>query len=367
MRINSLTHAGGVNSIENFARSWQRAVAFHEITPTRGSFALAEDESQPDLRRRHAEERPSAQPRSLIRQQLEQQGRPEMAVHDSNDDVHPLTPNAASPSQVLSASPNKDIFSHASHLSSPFSTSFGGTYGSLSAHTNETTRDTATRLFLEQQASGIQEPDKDREPMLVKRVEEEDGTMTLQVVGQSTIYQTILNSTNVLIGVGLLSLPLGIKYAGWVVGLSFLCISAVVTGYTARLLGKCLTVDRNLITFSDLAYIAFGSKAQVLIGLLFTLELIAACVALFVLFADSLDLLIPGWGVLEFKIVCGVIMLPLSFVPLRFLGYTSSLGIISCLMSMVNQEKSFECADSFSCHSGSGRWNYQTRHSRLTS
>ena len=257
MRINSLTHAGGVNSIESFARSWQRAVAFHEITPTRGSFAIADDDGQPDLRRIHREERPSAQPKSLIRQQLEQQGRPEMAVHDSNEDLHPLSPNAASPGQLLSASPNRDIFSHASHLSSPLSASFGGMYGSLPAYGNETLRDTAARLFLEQQATGIQEPDKDREPMLVKRVEQEDGKMTLEVVGQSTIYQTILNSTNVLIGVGLLSLPLGIKYAGWIVGLLFLCISAVVTGYTARLLGKCLTVDRNLITFSDLAYIAY--------------------------------------------------------------------------------------------------------------
>ena len=338
MRINSFTQAGGVNSLENFARSWQRAVAFHEITPARGSFAIAEDESLPDLRRVHNEGRPIFQPRSLIRQQLEQEGRPrpEMTAHESGDDSRQLALNAVSPGQALSASPNRDIFSHASHLSSPFSSSYGGTYGSLSARSNDTTRDTAARLFLEQQATGAQEPDKDLEPMLVKRIEEEDGKMTIEVIGQSTIYQTILNSTNVLIGVGLLSLPLGIKYAGWVVGLAALTISAIVTGYTARLLGKCLTIDRNLITFSDLAYVAFGPKAQVLIGLLFTLELTAACVALFVLFADSLNLLIPGWGVLEFKFVCGIIMVPLSFVPLRLLGYTSSLGIVCCLMSTNN-------------------------------
>ena len=351
MRINSIAQAGGVNSLENFARSWQRAVAFHEITPTRGSFVIAEDDDPPDLRRLRDEERSPVQSKSLLRQQLEQEGRPEMAVHDSNDDVHRLTPHATSPGPHLSTSPSRDIFSHASHLSSPFSASFGGTYGSLSARTNETTRDTAARLFLEQQASGLQEPDKDREPLLMKRVEQEDGKMTLEVVGQSTIYQTILNSTNVLIGIGLLSLPLGMNYAGWLVGLAFLTLSAIATGYTARLLGKCLTIDRNMITFSDLAYVAFGPRAQILIGLLFTLELAAACVALFVLFADSLNLLIPGWGVLEFKILCGFIMIPLSFVPLRFLGYTSSLGIVCCLTSTNSHCQYCICADPNSCYS----------------
>lgn len=333
MRINSFTQAGGVNSLENFARSWQRAVAFHEFTPTRASFAITEDGSQPDIRRLRDAERSSVQPRSLLRQQLEHEGRREMAVHDSGEDVQQLPPDAASP-RSLSASPNRDTVFPASYRSSAFSASFGGTYGSLSAWTNETTRETASRLFMEQQTTGIQEPDKDVEPMLIRRVQQEDGKMVMEVVGQSTIYQTVLNSTNVLIGVGLLSLPLGIKYAGWLIGLLFLSVSAIVTGYTARLLGKCLTVDRNQITFSDLAYIAFGPRAQVFIGLLFTLELTAACVALFVLFADSLNILIPGWGLLEFKIVCGVIMIPLSFVPLRLLGYTSSLGIICCLLSM---------------------------------
>ncbi|KAI4151898.1 MAG: hypothetical protein LQ340_003218 [Diploschistes diacapsis] len=265
MRINSFTQAGGVNSLENFARSWQRAVAFHEFTPTRASFAITEDGSQPDIRRLRDAERSSVQPRSLLRQQLEHEGRREMAVHDSGEDVQQLPPDAASP-RSLSASPNRDTVFPASYRSSAFSASFGGTYGSLSAWTNETTRETASRLFMEQQTTGIQEPDKDVEPMLIRRVQQEDGKMVMEVVGQSTIYQTVLNSTNVLIGVGLLSLPLGIKYAGWLIGLLFLSVSAIVTGYTARLLGKCLTVDRNQITFSDLAYIAFGPRAQFLIN-----------------------------------------------------------------------------------------------------
>jgi vesicular inhibitory amino acid transporter len=133
-----------------------------------------------------------------------------------------------------------------------------------------------------------------------------------------------------LIGVGLLTLPLALKYSGWVIGMLFLAWSAVVTSYTAKLLAKCLDVDSSLITFADLAFVSFGNKARIAVSILFSLELLAACVALIVLFADSMDALISGWGVLTWKIVCGVILIPLSFLPLRLLSFTSILGVMSC-------------------------------------
>ena len=326
MRVNALAQYGGVNSIENFARSWQRAVGFHDITPVRASFAVADD-TQPDYQR--IEPVSSNEQRSLLRQQLAGSRQPSDNAVNDDDQISPSAMPVAS-----SSSPGRDSFVHASHIGSPFASSYGAAWGIGKA--SEAGRDTATRLFNEQQEAGTQDPDKDREPLLLKRVADDEGHIGIEVIGQSTVYQTILNSTNVLIGIGLLSLPLGIKYAGWVVGLTFLTLSAIVTAYTARLLGKCLEVDKNLITFSDIAYVAFGYRGQILIGVIFTLELLAACVALLVLFADSLNLLIPGWGILEFKLLCGLIMIPLSFVPLRLLGYTSSLGIICCLTSKVH-------------------------------
>jgi vesicular inhibitory amino acid transporter len=334
VRMQSIAQAGGVNSIENFARSWQRAVGFHEIAPARNSFLYTEEPIATGREYSDASRTP-AQHRSLLRQQIEQDGTPpEAAVLE--DGLHNGSPEASDANgtgHVITGSPHDDIFSHASHLASGFSSSFGGTYGSISDRVNETSREHAAKLFIEQQRTGEHDPDKEREPMLLKRIEEEDGKVVIEVVGQSTIYQTILNSTNVLIGVGLLSLPLGIRYAGWVIGLIFLSLSALATGYTARLLGKCMTLDRSLITFADLAYVSFGPKAQIAIGIMFSLELTAAAVALFILFADSLNLLVSQWGVLEFKVVCALILFPLSFVPLRYLGYTSSLGIVCCISS----------------------------------
>ena len=355
MRINSIAQVGGVNSIENFARSWQRAVGFHEITPNIASFQFAEDNddatttadqtpdgmTQDGERERGDSRRP--QHRSLLSRQIEQAGSlpdqpaPTSAEQREREEAPPhqplLSPSPSRASRMSGGSPTRDIFAHASHLAAPFSSSFGGsgTYGSLGSRITDAGREEAAQAYLEQQRTGAQLPDKEREPLLLRRVEAEDGTVGIEVIGQSTIYQTVMNSTNVLVGVGILSLPFGIKYAGWAVGLIFLTVAAAVNVYTSRLLGKCLELDRSMITFADIAYVSFGPVGQLVIALLFMLELGVACVALFVLFADSLDLLLPGWGVLEFKIVCGVIMLPLSFVPLRLLGYTSSLGIICCI------------------------------------
>lgn len=112
----------------------------------------------------------------------------------------------------------------------------------------------------------------------------------------------------------------------------FLC--AVTTRWTARLLAKCMDLDPTVVTFSDIAFISFGKKARVITSILFSLELLAACVALIVLFADSLDLLLPGTlTVTEWKAVCIMILIPLQFAPLKLLSVTSFIGILSVMSS----------------------------------
>lgn len=127
---------------------------------------------------------------------------------------------------------------------------------------------------------------------------------------------------------------MGIKYAGWLCGMVILFSAAVVTSYTAKLLAKCMDLDPSLITFSDLAYISFGRNARIATSILFTLELLAACVALIVLFADSMDLLFQGLLSLnQWKIIFSIILMPLNFLPLRYLSFTSVIGILCCFTS----------------------------------
>ena len=331
-RINSIAHAGGVNSLENFARSWSRAAGFIEIPSSQPSFVItSEDEERtPSV----ASPRLPTESRSLLRQQLEQ-GRSSSEALLVDDCSHHEQHEAALESQEAdqaTAKAARDVVEWPPHLASSFPSTRGGFYGSLSPRTQSSSMRHAGEPY-QQQIHDREEPDKEREPLLVKVVEQEDGAKLVVVVGQSTLPQTVFNSINVLIGVGLLSLPLGLKYSGWLIGLLFLFFAAIVTRYTAGILAKCLDVNPALIGFADVAYEAFGRKARFATGVLFTFELLAACVALVVLFADSLDNLIPGLGVLAWKVLCGIVLVPLSFVPLRYLSFTSVLGIISCIGS----------------------------------
>ncbi|KAE8382129.1 transmembrane amino acid transporter protein-domain-containing protein [Aspergillus bertholletiae] len=298
---------GGVNSIDSFARSWQRAAGFPEIIPRRTSFVSVESDEEwsvddIDAFRDH---------RHLGRDT--DLRRPLLAV-DGEEEGHGQGPSKRT----------------ASVFGSSLDRSAGTSYGTISSRVSEATRRHAVQLHKEQQALLDAPVSEDTESLLVKQVHHEDGTRESIVIGQSTLPQTIFNSVNVLIGIGLLSLPLAMKQAGWLLGLTFLSFAAVVTSYTAKILAKCLDVDRSIVTYADLAYISFGNHARLATSLLFCLELIGACVALVVLFADSLQALIPGLSSLQWKLVCGFMLIPLNFVPLRFLSVTSILGIISC-------------------------------------
>ncbi|USP75836.1 Vacuolar amino acid transporter 1 [Curvularia clavata] len=337
-QFGALGDAGGVNSINNFARSWQRAAGFFEITPVRPAFRVEHDEGGgqdgdtegSDFARSDLPT-PVPDQRSALRHALQTEGRraSDNAVADEEQGVNEQTQLLPQTVEQRLRGRGSSIFQIEPSLTSPFGSSYGTAYGSLSSRVNESSMRHAGRLFAEQQLKGATEPEQEREPLLVKQVEE-DGHIINVVVGQSTMPQTIFNSVNVLVGVGLLTLPLAFKYSGWLIGMIFLAWSAVVTAYTAKLLAKCLDVDGSLITFADLAYVSYGSKARIAVSMLFSLELLAACVALVVLFADSMDALIPGWDILQWKLLCGVILIPLSFLPLRFLSFTSVLGVMSC-------------------------------------
>ena len=378
VRIQAIGNAGGVNSINNFARSWQRAAGFFEITPVRPSFRLDSDADSEDGEGDEDEDFPrtglsAPDHRSLLRSALEDTGRrsSDNAIVDEEhghptDETHLLPPAVEQRISERRSQRTESIFSIEPSLASAFGESYGTSYGSLAARVNESSMMHAGRLFTEQQMKGATEDNQEREPLLVKQIEDE-GKLINVVVGQSTLPQTIFNSVNVLVGVGLLSLPLALKYSGLVIGLIFLVFAAVVTGYTAKLLAKCLDVDSSLITFADLAFVSFGNRARVAVSVLFSLELLAACVALVVLFADSMDDLIPGWGNLFWKLVCGIILVPLVFLPLRFLSFTSILGVLCCFGSKSHNIHICNHADELRSHNcRSGRWSHQAELSWLS-
>lgn len=331
-RVSSLAHAGGANSFDSFARSWQRAAAFAEIPHQRSLLAAPEDDDAND--RRDSETPKNNSPyKSLLREQLEQSKDSSNALlDDQSTSTSPGDVKAGrSPSPVPRLEHSgSDIFNHSSYHNSPFGSQYGGIYGSMVSRIGDTPRRVARVSSKTQEGEADEDFEREEPPLLTKVVEREDGKYVEIAIGQSTMPQTVFNSVNILIGVGVLSLPLALKYSGLLIGIAFLLCAALATRYTARLLAKCLDVDDSLITFADLAYVSFGTKARVCTSLLFTLELLGTCVALVILFADSLAALIPSLDVTGWKLLCGLILIPLSFAPLRLLSFTSVLGIISC-------------------------------------
>lgn len=367
-RLAAVADIGGVNSFRSFARSWHRAADYHEVIPRRPSFVLA-GADQEHLHHHHALSNEGssfqygrspiaparAQPQSgLLGQHLNAsppQGIPNGAsaagpsgsgtAHDDRESKSYDAESAA----LLGSSPSRSsIFAVPPHLATPpLIGSYGSAYGTLGS-VGGTLRHRpsigqASSIWDAEEAAddddGTQEGAAfgEHQPILVKEVKQGDKVV-LAVEGQSTLPQSVFNSINAIIGVGLLSLPLALNISGWIIGLVLLTLTAAVTSHTAKLLSKCMDYDASLITYSDLAYISFGPRARVVVSALFTLELVSACVALVILFSDSLDLLLPGVANGTFwKCVAAVLVLMLNAMPLRLLSYTSVIGIFSTFCS----------------------------------
>lgn len=241
-RLSALGDVGGVNSIRSFARSWQRAAGFTEVIPQRSSFLLAPEQdpigAHDGLQYGRSDEEigrggfpQSSAPRvSLLRQHLE--AAPESAVRDDSPEpgaseasallqpgTHPSTGSFRDRERkaldnelrrtisISSGTPTShSIFAVPPQLATPdivgSYADFAGSYGSHRTYGTVASDDSFSRasmaqaaeMWRQQQASG-NVPDGETQPILVKEVEDRDGKIVLTVEGQSTLPQTIFNST----------------------------------------------------------------------------------------------------------------------------------------------------------------------------
>lgn len=360
---------GGVNSFRSFARSWQRAASFAEVIPRRPSFVLAADaDNFPgpssdgiQYSRSHVEGQPQSHT-GLLRQHLEASSPqdptstypgPEASIGvgpsegPSRDDFRERERKALDTELLSDAvhagspSTRSSIFAVPPHLAAPSVIgSYGSLYGTMGGrrYRSRSSASYDSTWGVQPEHDEVDGPEMalgEEQPILVKEVKQ-GSRVVLTVEGQSTLPQSIFNSINAIIGVGLLSLPLAFKMSGWIIGLFILTLTAAVTAHTGKLIGKCMEYDPSIITYSDLAYVAFGARARIIVSALFTLELVAACVALVILFADSLDLLLPTVASATiWKCVCASLILVLNVLPLRWLSYTSVVGIFSTFCSKI--------------------------------
>ncbi|KAG2368254.1 transmembrane amino acid transporter protein-domain-containing protein [Suillus spraguei] len=148
--------------------------------------------------------------------------------------------------------------------------------------------------------------------------------------GKSTYGQTLFNSIAILMGMGLLSEPLAFAYAGWIGGTVLIVFMGFVNCYTAKILAGIISVDPRLRSYADIGRKAFGPKSTALTTIMFCLELFACCFRH--LAADSMHEVMPAYSPDTLKIAFIVVLVPLVFLPLSILSYTSIFGICSTLL-----------------------------------
>ncbi|WVQ86288.1 hypothetical protein IAT38_008456 [Cryptococcus sp. DSM 104549] len=166
----------------------------------------------------------------------------------------------------------------------------------------------------------------------VGRRRRSSGRRRRVVEGESTDGQTLFNATAVLVGIGLLSLPLAFAYSGWIAGSAMLLGFGWLTCHTAKLLARLIFADRSMLGYTDIGKRAFGRWAGAAINCLFCLELFALGVALVVLFGDTLNILYPSITSNTWKLIGFFIIVPTALLPLRLLSLPSLLSSISSLL-----------------------------------
>lgn len=205
-RLAAIAGIGGVNSIRQFSRSWQRATTFAEIIPQQPAFVYAPDQD-PTAPISYGRNDVETDPRtSLLRSQFEV---PEEAILDVGEE----SPDPAGPFRSHShdkffdnglarvISPSGSMRSNSIFEVPPYLSAIVGsyssqrTYGTVGSETTRPSMAHAADLWRQQQESGTDLPDGSRPAIIVKEVEQEDGKIVLAVAGQSTLPQTVVNST----------------------------------------------------------------------------------------------------------------------------------------------------------------------------
>jgi solute carrier family 32 (vesicular inhibitory amino acid transporter) len=191
-----------VNGLAAYVRSITRAAGFRDLRPRLRQVLLGEDEEV------------TAEHRHLNHHETNERsdghaGREQSPSSFENTDGQQSNRHPSEQTPLLNDR------SHSNASSDGFAE-----LAPLRSKVHGSSSDRIEELARQRDETRAQMKDDEREPLLITKVRRDDGTEAEVIVGQSTLPQTIFNSSNTLVGVGILSLPLGIKYAGWVLGLT---------------------------------------------------------------------------------------------------------------------------------------------------
>ncbi|XP_014496665.1 amino acid transporter AVT1D-like [Vigna radiata var. radiata] len=159
---------------------------------------------------------------------------------------------------------------------------------------------------------------------------------------QCSYTKSVINGTNILCGIGLLTTPYAIKEGGFL-SLAILLMFAIMCCYTGMLLIKCLESNDGLKTYPDIGQAAFGIVGRLGIAIFLYVELFASCVEYIILVSDNLSSLYPNtqmkFGGIDlnseeiYAITAAIIVLPTVWLRnLSLLSYISVGGIFATIL-----------------------------------
>ncbi|XP_076910702.1 amino acid transporter AVT1A-like [Bidens hawaiensis] len=177
------------------------------------------------------------------------------------------------------------------------------------------------------------------------------GTLPDQLIDElpitfgCSVTQTVFNSVNVMVGVGILSMPNTIAQAGWA-GMGVLFLFAVMCCYTAYLMKNCFESKETIQSYPDIGEAAFGKYGRLIIAIILYTSLYAYCVEFIILEGDNITSLFPAVSlhlgglnmdsVHFYAILSAVIMgLTLLVKNARVISILSATGVVATVMVML--------------------------------
>ncbi|XP_020521164.1 uncharacterized protein LOC18422418 isoform X1 [Amborella trichopoda] len=180
--------------------------------------------------------------------------------------------------------------------------------------------------------------------MNVERSDYESQQSEFDGKGGITFAKACFNLLNALSGIGILAVSYALSETGWM-SLLLLVLVAIIAGYTASLLIRCMQVDPKIQAYPDIANIAFGHKGKIFVSIALCLSMYMIAVEQLIIEGDNLENMFPNislrLGQLKIEgrkaivLISSLIILPT--VWLRGLGplaYVSACGFLAPMLIM---------------------------------
>ena len=122
---------------------------------------------------------------------------------------------------------------------------------------------------------------------------------------------------------------------------------AIATFYSGLLIQRCMDMDSDIRTYTDIGNRAFGNKGRILVSVFMNVELFLVATEFLVLEGDTLDNLFPNTGFevagvrIEgkqiFVIIVAIVILPsVCLDSLSLLSYISASGVFASVIILVS-------------------------------